>query len=117
MLKATLSICHLPAVELCLAEAHLEAFLSGGGGLLAPGVPLESVVLHPVDAPGPFARFHPEAVLLGVDREDGELRLGQGSWKSNKFSINWRIANSNRLPVIKLQDILIGETLLPIGGQ
>lgn len=70
---------YLPAGEFVLAEAHLDTVAARNdlGGALDVSVQL--VTLHPVDAPGTFARPQLQAGLLCVDREHRELRLCEGT--------------------------------------
>lgn len=51
---------------------------------MVPREARQSVVLHPVDAPGPFAGFDAQTGLLGVDGEDRKLRFGEGACKGEK---------------------------------
>lgn len=69
----------LPAGEFPLAEAQLQAVLSGASHLGLLDVAAEPVALHAVEAPGSLARLHAQAALLCVDGEHGELRFTQCS--------------------------------------
>lgn len=48
----------------------------------------QAVALHAVEAPGALARPHAQARLLRVDREHGELGLGQSAWKQDITNYN-----------------------------
>lgn len=72
-------ISHSPASEFGLSQAHLEAILSGLSGGSAFLVAGQFVALDTIDAPGTGTRADAQARLLGVNGEDGELRLGEGA--------------------------------------
>lgn len=78
---------HLPANKISLSQAHLEAVSPGGGSAHFLDKSEQRVAVHAVETPGPFAWLYSQAGFLSVDREHGELRLGQRPWKH----IRWKI--------------------------
>jgi len=68
---------HLPAGELRLAQAELDAVAPRGHTLAGLGPLWESVALDAIDAPGLRAGTHSEAGFLRVNGEHGVLGAGK----------------------------------------
>lgn len=72
---------NLPASEFGFAQTQFKAFLTGTDNLMTPCESCQTVILHSIDAPCPFAGLHTQTTFLGVNCEDWKLGFGEGTCK------------------------------------